>query len=133
MDAIAAHPSLRTLFFEKILDANDDENESSFLERHDPIHALAGMLVENEQVDEIQVEDPFDRDVWDEAVVPRLEINSYRKWLLDIQKIQNPATRAAVTARALNHLKNKPSLQYMLLSQNEDILSCYLSEALTRI
>jgi hypothetical protein len=62
----------------------------------------------------------------------RLEINSYRKRLLAFQKIQNPATRAAVTARALAHLENKPSLQSMLLSQHEDIVFIYLSEALTR-
>jgi hypothetical protein len=91
------------------------------------------MLAENEQVNKIEVGDPLDRDVWNAAVVvPRLEINSYRKQLLAIQKIQNPATRAAVTALALAHLKNKPSLQFMLVSQNEDIISSYLSEAWMR-
>jgi hypothetical protein len=54
---IAEHPSLRTLFFAYIF----DENESLVFERHDSIHALAGMLAENEQVDEIEVTDPFDR------------------------------------------------------------------------
>jgi hypothetical protein len=88
-------------------------------------------------VDEIEAEDSLDRDfwntdVWGAVVVPRLEINSYRNRLLSIQKIHNPATRAAVTARALVHLENKPSLQFMLLSQNEDMISCYLCEALTR-
>jgi hypothetical protein len=79
----------------------------------------------------LKVRHVWNRNVWDTVVVPRLEINSYRKRLLAIQKIQNPATRAAVTARALVHLENKPLLQCMLLSQNEDI-SCYLSEALTK-
>jgi hypothetical protein len=81
MGAIAKHPSLRTLFFDEIL----DENESFVFERHDPIHALAGMLAEHEQVDEIQVEDSFDRDIWDAVVVPRLEINLYRKRFCAIQ------------------------------------------------
>jgi hypothetical protein len=88
-------------------------------------------------VDEIEAEGSLDRDfwnrdVWDAVVVPGLEIDSYRKRLLAIQKIQNPASRAAVTARALVHLENKPSLQFVLLSQNEDVISCYLSAALTR-
>jgi hypothetical protein len=123
ISAIAEHPSLRTFYFEEIY----HENESP-----EPIHALAGMLAENKQVDEIEVDDSFDRDVWDTVVAPRLEINSYRKRLLAIQKIQNPATRAAVTAIALAHLESKHSLQFMLFSQNEDIISSYLSEALTR-
>jgi hypothetical protein len=106
-------------------------------DRHGPIHALAGILSNNEQVDEIEAEDSLDcdfwnRNVWNRKVIPRLEINSYRKRLLAIQKIQNRATRAAVTARALAHLENKPSLPCMLLSQNEDIVFNYLSETLTR-
>jgi hypothetical protein len=134
MGAIAEHPSLQTLSFENIVeDREDHEDESLLFERHEPIHALAGMLAKNEQVDRIQVEDPLDEDVWNAVVVPRLEINLYRKRLLAIQKIQNPATRAAVTARALARLENKPSLQFMLLSQNEDIVFSYLAEALTRI
>jgi hypothetical protein len=128
MSAIAEHPSLRTLSFLSIR----DDNKSWLLRRHDPIHALAGMLAENEQVEEIEVDGPWDRDVWNAVVVPRLEINSYRKRFLPIQKIQNRETRAAVMARALAHLKKKTSLRLMLMSQNEDILSCYLSEALTR-
>jgi hypothetical protein len=129
MSAIAEHPSLRTLSFSQI----DDENESwFFLERHEPIYALAGMLAKNEHVDSIEVENfGFGRDVWDEVVVPRLEINVYRKRFLAIQKIQNRTTRAAVTARALALLENKPSLRWMLLSQNDDIVASYLAEALT--
>jgi hypothetical protein len=123
MGAIAKHPSLRTLSFEEIR----DENESLVFEHQDPMHSLASMLAENEQVDEIEVDDAFDRDVWDTVIVPRLEINSYRKRLLAIQTIQNPATRAAVTARALARLGEKPSLQFMLVSQNQDIVSSYLT------
>jgi hypothetical protein len=122
MGAIAKHPSLRTLSFETI----PHENGSSVFERHDAMHSLAGMLAENEQVDDIHVDDSFDREVWDAVVVPRLEINLYRKRCLTIHKIQNRATRAAVMARALTHLEGKPSLQWMLLSQNEDIVASYL-------
>jgi hypothetical protein len=58
----------------------------------------------------------------------RLEINSYRKRLFAYQKIQNPATRAAVTARAIEHAL--PSMYASV--PNEDIISSYLTEALTR-
>jgi hypothetical protein len=43
-------------------------NEGWFWEHHDPIHVLVSMFAEHEQVDHIQVEDSFDRDVWDEVV-----------------------------------------------------------------
>jgi hypothetical protein len=138
MDAIAEHPSLRTLFFRKILDANDDEIESLVFKRHESIHALAGMLVENEQVDDIHVENDWcDRDVWNAVVVPRLEINSYRKGFRAIQAIGLDKTRAAVVARALAHLaladvKGESSLIFMVLSQNCDVFCSYLDEMLTR-
>jgi hypothetical protein len=96
------------------------------------------MLSENEQVEDIQVEgdgftyNTYDRVAWDELVVPRLECNLYRKLFVPIQRIQNPKTRAAVMTRALTRVKSKPSLLYMLLSQNRDIVSSYLSEALAR-
>jgi hypothetical protein len=65
MGAIAEHPSLRTLSFRIIDDANGDW----ILDRHDPIHALAGMLAENKQIDDIQVETCSDRGLWNEVVV----------------------------------------------------------------
>jgi hypothetical protein len=71
MGATAEHPSLQTFSFEEVC----DENEGLFLERHEPIHALAGILAENEQVDEIEVADPFDRVAWNAVAVPSLEIN----------------------------------------------------------
>jgi hypothetical protein len=134
MGAIAGHPSLRTLSFEEIC----NENESSIFERHGPIHALAGMLAENEQVDDIQVDDDtLDHDVWDAAVVPRLEINLYRKRFRAIQAIGLDKTRAAVMARALARialaaLKSESSLIFMVLSQNCDVFCSYLDEILTR-
>jgi hypothetical protein len=135
MGAIAKHPSLRTLSFEEMY----DENESLFLKRHGPIHALAGMLAENEQVVEIQVHDDWlDRDIWNAVVAPRLEINSYRKRFRAIQAIGLDKTRAAVVARALAHLalandlKSESSLIFMVLSQNCDVFCSYLDEILTR-
>jgi hypothetical protein len=96
MGAISEHPTLRTLLFGSI----GDENEGWLLKRRDRIGALAGMLSENEQVEDIQVEQDFDEDdtyeydedtydrvVWDELVVPRLECNLYRKRFAPIQRI----------------------------------------------
>jgi hypothetical protein len=120
--AIAKHPSLRTLSFEEIY----DKNEVTFLKRHDPIHALADTLAKNERVvDEIQVEGSFDRDIWDAVVVPRLEINLYRKRFRAIQAIGLEKTRAAVVTRALARIalagvKSESSLIFMVLSQNCD-------------
>jgi hypothetical protein len=133
MSAIAEHPSLRTLVFDEI----HDENEDIFLNRHDSIHALAGMLTKNEQVDEVQVEDEFDSDVWNAVVVPRLEINLYRKRFRAIQAIGLEKTRAAIVTRALARialadLKSESSLIFMVLSQNCDVFCSYLDNILTR-
>jgi hypothetical protein len=117
MGSIVEHPSLRTLSLEK----TTMNMKTGSWNIHDLIHAHADMLAKNIQVDDIQITDSFeDSAVWDAIVVPRLEINIYRKRFLAIQNNQNPATRAAVTARALAQLKSKPLLQWMLLSQNED-------------
>jgi hypothetical protein len=131
--AVSKHPTLLTLTFENII----DNKNCGFLKRRDRINALAGMLSENEQVEDIQLKerfftDTYDRVIWDELVVPRLECNVYRKRFVVIQRIQNPKTRAAVMTRALAHVKSKSSLLYMLLSHNHDIVSSYRSEALTR-
>jgi hypothetical protein len=54
MDAIAEHPSLRTLSSEDI--EIEYENGRVF-ERHHTIHALAGMLASNEHVDDVKAVD----------------------------------------------------------------------------
>jgi hypothetical protein len=135
MGAIAKHPSLRTLFFNYIYDGNGDE-DIMFFNRHDPIHSLAGMLAENEQVDDIQVDNLFDRDVWDAAVVSRLEINLYRKRFRAVQAIGLEKTRAAVVVRALARIAladvtSESSLTFMVLSQNCDVCCGYLDDILT--
>jgi hypothetical protein len=140
--AIAKHPSLLTLSFKDINDddedANENENESWFLKRHDPMmHSLAGMLTENEQVDDIQVDNSFDPDVWDAVVAPRLEINLYRKRFRAIQAIGLEKTRAAIVARALarialSDVKSESSLIFMVLSQNCDVCCSFLDGILTR-
>jgi hypothetical protein len=114
-------------FFEEIY----DEDGSSLFERNAPIHLIAGMLTENEQVDEIQVDDSFDRTVWEAVVVPRLEINMYRKRFRAIQAIGLEKTGASIVTRALARIalagvKSESSLIFMVLSQS------YLDEMLTR-
>jgi hypothetical protein len=137
MGAVAEHPSLRILSFEEIYEDEEDEDGNLLFERNEPIHALAGMLAVNEQVDEIQIDDSFDRTVWNAVVVPRLEINLYRKRFRTIQAIRLEKTRAAVMARglariALADVKSESSLIFMLLSQNCDVFCSYLDEILTR-
>jgi hypothetical protein len=95
------------------------------------------MLAEIEQLDDIQVDDSFDRDVWDAVVIPRLEINLYRKRFRAIQAIGSEKTRAAVVARALARIalfdvKSESSLIFMVLSQNCYVFCSYLDEILSR-
>jgi hypothetical protein len=133
MGATAKHPSLRTLSFEGIV----GQNGNLFADCHDPMHSLAGMLTENEQVNDIQVDASFDRDVWDAVVATRLEINLYRKRFRAIQAIWLEKTRAAIAARALTRfaladVKSESSLIFMVLSQNCDVFCSYWDNCLTR-
>jgi hypothetical protein len=131
MDAISTHPSLRMLKFERIHD--DNENEPSSSMKRDRTIAVTGMLTANTQVDEIPFDDySFDRFNWDKLVAPRLECNLYGKLFPALQKIQVPSTRAATVAMALVRVGSKPSLLWMVLSQNADVLCNYLDEHLTR-
>jgi hypothetical protein len=68
----------------------------------------------------------FDLDDWSVLVAPRVECNLYRKRLSPIPKIKALPTRAAVVARALVRVEKKPSLIWMVLSQNYDVICNYL-------
>jgi hypothetical protein len=124
LGALSTHPLLLALTFESISTSSD----------YGPIartKAVAGMLLFNEQVEEIRGdESTFDIAKWNMDVAPKLECNVYRKRFLAIQKIGLASTRAAVVARALANVESKPSLVCLLLSQNHDILTSYLNEAL---
>jgi hypothetical protein len=62
-----------------------------------------------------------------------VEGNDYRKRFRSMQKIGTASTRGgAVMAQALAGVASKPSLAWMLLSQNQDIVSRYLNEGSTR-
>jgi hypothetical protein len=115
--AISAHPSLRTLDLTGC-ELRMDETEAT--------EEVAKMLSVNKQVEEIRMGYfPFFSVSWNTLVTPRLECNIYRKRFPAIQNIRSPSTRAAVMARALSHVSNKPSPAFMLLHQNLDILASY--------
>jgi hypothetical protein len=127
LSAISKHSSLRTLDFTRI--------SISTMNGTDATKAVAKMLSDNKQLEEIRFRDddddddddsPFDPTAWDKLVTPRLECNVYRKRFHAIQEIRPLFTRAAVLASALVHVSNKPSPVFMLLRQNIDILSSYL-------
>jgi hypothetical protein len=115
--AISTHLSLRTLNF---TDIGHDMDGTEATEE------VAKILSNNDQLEEIRITSYyFDSAAWDKLVTPRLEYNIYRKLFPPIQNIRAPSTRAAVMARALSHLSNRPSPAFMLLRQNSDILSTY--------
>jgi hypothetical protein len=72
------------------------------------------------------------RALWNKFVAPRIECNVYRKWSVVLHTIGELSSNSAVVARALARVARKPPLVWMLLSQNHDVLSSYLDEALTR-
>jgi hypothetical protein len=133
MAAISMNSTLRTLNFRHIYDVDRRCPRSS--ENRDRTKAVADMLLINNHIDKIPVsfcsEVSFDREDWDALVAPRVECNLYRKRFVAIQKIQDPSTRAAVVGRALARVEKNPSLVWMVLSQNHDVVCSYLDEALT--
>jgi hypothetical protein len=126
MAAISTHPTLRTLNFPGI--RNVDGLPPSSSEKRDKTKAVADMLLVNKHIDEISsfCKFSFDRDAWDTLVAPRVQCNLYRKRLSPIPKIKALTTRAAVVGRALARVESKPSLVWMVLSQNHDIVCSYL-------
>jgi hypothetical protein len=120
LSAVSTHPSLRTLSL---------THAALDFDRTKATEAVADILLVNKRLEEIRIDgnrlSAFDSSAWDTLVTPRLECNIYRKRFPAIQKIRLPSTRAAVMARALAHVNNKPWLVWMLISQNHDILSSY--------
>jgi hypothetical protein len=124
MAAISTHPTLRSLCF------REDRAPTSSTKRA-RTKSVADMLLANKRVDRIHFDsDTFDRDDWNACVAPVLDCNLYRDWIVAIQKIQDPSTRAAVVARALARVESKPSLVWMILSHNHDVVCSYVDEAL---
>jgi hypothetical protein len=126
MAAIYTHPTLRTLNFRHI--CYRDGRRASSPEKRDRTKAVANMLLVNKHIDEIPFccEVSFDLDDWSVLVSPRVECNLYRKRLSPIPKIKALSTRATVVGRALLHMEKSPSLVWMVLSQNHDIVCSYL-------
>jgi hypothetical protein len=117
MRAISAHSSLRTL---------DLTGIERYMDRTEATEEVTKMLSVNTQLEEIRiVKDDNDSVAWLKLVTPRLEYNIYCKRFPPIQNLRVPSTRAAIMARALSHVSNRPSPAFMLLRQNSDILSSY--------
>ena len=127
LKAIAAHPSLLTLTFEDI-----DWEGYNGPEAHKPAKLertknVAHMLLANERIEEMRFDGfTFDHNLWDSLVAPRIEINLFRKRFVPLVTIGEPSTRAAVVAKVLSRVAQTPSLLYMVLSQNHDVLVEYL-------
>jgi hypothetical protein len=126
MATIYTHPTVRTLKFRDI--HNVDEISPSSSTKRDRTKAVVDMLLVNKYIDEIPFfcEASFDWDDWDALVAPRVECNLYRKRISPIQKIKALSTRAAVVGRALARVEKNPSLVWMILSQNHDVIRSYL-------
>jgi hypothetical protein len=92
--------------------------------RRDRTKAVANMLSENKQVDEMRF-DPytFDQALRYSHVAPRLECNLYRKRFVTLRNIEEPKTRAAIVATASARVARNPSLVLMVLSQSHDVLT----------
>jgi hypothetical protein len=124
MAAISTHPTLRSLSFREGGAPDEDKKRAR-------TKSVADMLLVNKRVDRIHFDsDTFNRDDWNAFVSPVLDCNLYRDWIVGIEKIQDPSTRAAVVARALARVESKPSLVWMVLSNNHDVVCSYLDEAL---
>jgi hypothetical protein len=125
--AISTHPTLRTINFRGFRSVG---GLSPSIEKRDRTKAIANMLLINKHIDEIPFDSKtFERQDWNVLVAPKVECNLYRKRLSPIPKIKALSTRAAVVGRALVRVEKNPSLVWMVLSQNHDIVCSYLDEA----
>jgi hypothetical protein len=131
MAAISTHPTLRTLKFGEIYNVGGLlVYPVSSSTKRDRTKVIANMLLVNKHmhIDDIPFccEVSFDRDDLDALVAPIVDYNLYRKRFVPIQKIKALSTRAAIVARALARVEKNPSLVWMILSQNHDVIRSYL-------
>jgi hypothetical protein len=126
LQAISTHPTLRKLdlsFFGEVDPVDASHKESKRLQTQD----VADMLSVNKQVEDIQFHDnAYDRSTWDTDVAPRLEYNIYRKRFPAIQRVGDTSTRAAILGAAMDRVRTRPSLLYMLLCDNHDTVVSHL-------
>jgi hypothetical protein len=120
LESISMHPSLCSL------EMRAWRRGLSAKKRREVTKAVANMLLKNPRIDAFPFNDSFDLTLWNTLVVPRLECNLYRKRCVPLQQIELRSTRAAVVVRALAVVASNPSLLYMLLYQNWDVVLNYL-------
>jgi hypothetical protein len=123
-EALSTHPSIRTLKFARITGpesySDQDLREEAKRQR---TNAVVKMLAVNQQVEEMDFDSvTYNRSDWDANVAPQLECNHYRKKFTAIRKIGVMSTRASVMGAAMARVGANPSLLWMLLSQNRDIV-----------
>jgi hypothetical protein len=125
LQAISTHPTLRRLDLSFYHGFNFTRDEELQILR---TKAVADMLLENKQVEDVKFYDAtYDRSTWDTGVAPRLDYNIYRKRFPAIQKVGESSTRAAILGAAMGRVRTRPSLLYMLLSDNRDTVLSLLS------
>lgn len=120
-DSIAVHPSLRTL---NILARNGGD-------RLDRTLAVADMVSRNQMIEVIDSNAhslDHSEEGYGRLIAPHLECNILRKRLVAIHHdIQDDAIRAGVLEKAFHHIDTtSPSLLYMSLTTNSDVISNYL-------
>jgi len=92
---------------------------------------FAAMLKENSTIEKLETDSFFshgrDCRILQTRIRPLLEHNYYPKRLLSLQRTEATSMRAALVAKALSEgLQGKPSIQYVLLKANVDLIRNYV-------
>jgi hypothetical protein len=88
------------------------------------MQAIVNMLQSNRVVRSISLsKDERDDQIYQESILPHLQVNIYRPRVVLMQQISRPSLKGGLLGRALHTVRNQRDLVWMLLSENAEILA----------
>jgi hypothetical protein len=124
VSSIASHRRLRELNFSSIRATREGSSFLSDADRHQRTQSVKEMLSVNITLDTMFF-DPliYDHVCWERSIRPKLMHNRFRKRSVSIQNIESASLRASVLGAGLFSVRKQPSLLWLLLSMNRDIVA----------
>lgn len=119
--SLSTHPRLRSLDLCFVCDGYDVEF---------PVDQVAQLLRENENIEKVRFRATmYDRHEWEMIIIPLLKCNKFRKIQTLTATEQRPGRNwNALLAQAIISMKSRPTLLWMLISQNQGSIVTSISQ-----
>lgn len=131
MKALAHHRTLRTLNFVLLLESLHFGLLPGWVSGEGRISrtkAVVNVLSTNRVLENIHFCDTmYEPRLWNTEVSPRLDCNRYRKHFRAFQQLEHH-DRASLIGKVLGRINHNPSVTFMMLFMNKDVLAEFLSD-----